>query len=268
MPPQPVALANAIEQLIEFLTAFGDSEHSRIAPFRNFADRVQREPLAKELFREINTFKDEVFIQAREQIWSGRTIPGKDQTQTEQELQKRTGALFNAMHPVEPEPPDVDLTDFSGSEHVQHKKVFCRGNPAGARDVIERTIDLIQRYSQTLGRGDLQAAYAMTDAGLRTLMSYEKFVNMHQEAERTYHGPALQYLIERFAYVLTDQSARQESNTSKEGWPKATAKDNRRSRVIGFWIRDTATQAGCRGSIWISEEAGEYRVTKFDFYDD
>ncbi len=191
-----------------------------------------------------------------------------DQPQTERELQKRTGAVFDAIYPVEPQPPDVDLSGFSGSDQVQHKQVFCRGNPAGAREVIERSIALIQRYSHTLGRGDFSAAYAMTDAGLRAAINTAEFVKVHQEAERKYHGPALQYLLERFAYVLTDESARQDSNTKKEGWPKGTAKENRRCRVIGFWIRDLATQAGCRGSIWISEEAGEYRVAKFDFYTD
>ncbi len=48
-PPEPAPLIQAIEQLIDFLTAFGDSEHSRIARFREFVERVQRETPTKQL---------------------------------------------------------------------------------------------------------------------------------------------------------------------------------------------------------------------------
>ena len=98
-------------------------------------------------------------------------------------------------------------------------------------------------------------------------MSFEEFVNEHRDAEQKYGGPALEFQMERFAYVFTDEPARQTS-TAKEGWPKGTAKQNRRCRVIGFWIRDRGRQSGSRGAVWISEENGKYRVAGFEFYDD
>src|SRR5687767_15244178 len=98
----------------------------------------------------------------------------------------------------------------------------------------------------------------MTDGGLREMMSFKQFVKIHQDAQRQFGGPALEFQIERFAFVLADQSARQQSKTSREGWAKGTAKDSRRCRLIGFWVRDREAQSGGRGSLWISEENGQY----------
>jgi hypothetical protein len=99
-------------------------------------------------------------------------------------------------------------------------------------------------------------------------MTFDEFLEVHRRAERRHGGPALEFLIERLAYVLTDAEARRRSRTVKEGWPRDTAQQDRRGRLLGFWIRDAAAQAGCRGAIWFAEEGGEYRVERFEFYDD
>ena len=167
---------------------------------------------------------------------------------------------------------DLDISAFAGSEHVQHKSVYCRGNQSGGREVVERSIEFALRYAKTVGSGDLKAAYALCDTGLRAAMTFEQFLQAHRDAEREFrfgkwheHGPALEFHIERFAYVLSDDSEREKSNTSDEGWFKGTAKQNRRSRVIGFWIRNGEKKTGGRGSLWLAEEHGEYRVANFDF---
>ena len=117
---------------------------------------------------EINDFWDEVIIQVREQIESGRTLPGVDQDHTKRQLMQRAAAFTDARYPMKPEPPELDISGFAGGEQVAHKGVTCRGDPAEARAVIEQSIALLGRYAEALGRGDFAAAYAMTDTGLRT----------------------------------------------------------------------------------------------------
>jgi hypothetical protein len=168
-----------------------------------------------------------------------------------------------------PDPfPETDITPFAGSQHVKHKAVYVRGDPAATRPIVERAIEFAREYSQTLGSGNLKVAYALTDTGLQKAMSFKQFENENQDASRQFGGPALEFQIERFAFILADNTARQKSNTSKEGWHKDTPKENRRCRVIGFWVRNRATQSGCRGSLWLSEEDGRYRLANFDFYGD
>jgi hypothetical protein len=161
---------------------------------------------------------------------------------------------------------DIDITGLLGSEHVQRKQVDCWGDPAEFRSIVERTIAFVRNYSETLGGGDLSAAYALTGASLRERMDFDKFVQVHEEAEREFHGPALEYLIEMFVYVLTDETSR--NNPKDRGWHKNIPRAVRRARIIGFWIRDRSDNSGCRGRLWITEEDGEYRIADFDFYGD
>jgi hypothetical protein len=161
---------------------------------------------------------------------------------------------------------EMSLKKFEGSGHVKEKKVAYKGYPGGVQVVVERSINLIRRYSETLGSGNFEAAYALTDAGLRAWMSYRRFVGDHERAAKKWSGPALEFHIDQFQYVYADDAVRKKSNTSEEGWPKGTAKKNRRGVAIGFWIRDRAAQTGCGGKLWIAEENGEYRVAKFNFW--
>jgi hypothetical protein len=97
-------------------------------------------------------------------------------------------------------------------------------------------------------------------------MPYKEFAGEHERAAQEYGGSALEFLMDRIAYVYSDEAARRKSNTSAEGWPKNTVKEARRGRVIGFWIRDRAAETGCGGALWIAEESNEYRIAKFDFW--
>ena len=267
--PDDAAVVRAIEQLIDFLEKFGEVEQTRAALFRGFAERIKSEGLTKPLFREISRANDDASSQLDEQIWGGRTLPGKDQDQTRRELRVRCMAVNNVLFPIEPPPAELDISEFAGSENVTHKGVICRGDPSGAREVFERCIAFVQRYSQALVRNDIAAAYAMADNGLRAAMSFDEFTNLHQHGDGPRRrGPLTEFVPERVVYVLTDDEARQASNTAKEGWHKATAKENRRSRVIGFWYRDRKANTICRGALWLSEENCEYRLANLVLSDE
>jgi hypothetical protein len=161
---------------------------------------------------------------------------------------------------------DIDISGFAGSERVQHRRVTCRGDAAEFRAIVERTIAFVKQYSDTVGSGDLAAAYALTDSSLQKRMKFERFKAEHEDAEKRYHGPALEYQIERFVYVLADDAARQDKKD--KGWDKRVPREERRARLLGFWVRNREKNTGCRGRLWITEENGEYRVAEFDFYFD
>jgi hypothetical protein len=160
---------------------------------------------------------------------------------------------------------DIDISGYVGCGMVNVKTAGYRGDPQKVRPVVERSIELVQRYSACMGRGDFDAAYQLTAAGLRAWMSPKRFVTEHEQAARTYGGLPLDYLIDRFQFIYSDDAARRKS-TADEGWPKTTPKEERRSCVTGFWICNRAAQTGCAGGFLISEEQGEYRIAKFTFY--
>ena len=160
----------------------------------------------------------------------------------------------------------TNISAFPGTECVKEKIVGFKGSAAAVPEVVQRSIDVVQRYSRLLGSGDFEAAYALTDAGLRAAMPFKKFVGEHERAAQEYGGPALEFRINEIAYVLSDDAARKKSNTTAEGWFKATAKEARRGRVLGFWIRDRSAQTGCGGALWIAAESEDYRIAKFDFW--
>ena len=160
---------------------------------------------------------------------------------------------------------DIDISGYTSGEAVKEKIAGYRGDPQKVRPVVERSIEVIQRYSACIGRGDFNAAYQLTAAGLRAWMNSKRFVTEHEQAAKTYGGLPLNYLIYRFQFVYSDDAARRKS-AADEGWPKTTAKEERRSCVTGFWICNRTAQTGCAGGFLISEEQGEYRIAKFTFY--
>ena len=161
---------------------------------------------------------------------------------------------------------EMDIHSFAGSDGVKEKRVQYEGKPEGVREVVERTIDVIQRYSRRMGAGDLAGAYALTDSGLQAAMPFKKFTRQHENAAQTYSGPVLDFQINLFAYVYSDDAARKKSKTSVEGWFKGTVQEARRGRVIGFWFCDRVARTGCEGALWIAEENNEYRIANFDFW--
>ena len=264
----PKALMHSLRQFAEFVIALGEDNRPAEARIADLVHRLEHEGVNKPLLAEIERTNAETLLATREQVFAGRTVAGMDSDQALHELNTRSGAVFLVLYPIDPLAAEIDISDFAGAEHVEYKFVMPRGDPAGARLVVERTIDLVCRYAELIGRGDFRSAYGMTDPALRERMDLDSFIAIHCDGEKEFGGPALEFVIERFAYVLTDDAARRQSNTSKEGWLKGTSKPDRRARVIGFWVRNAAQRSGCRGSIWITEHDAEYRVANFNFYRD
>ncbi|MDB6122288.1 MAG: hypothetical protein JWQ71_1281 [Pedosphaera sp.] len=261
----PKIIAEALNGLTVFLSGFGELEQARIARFHEFIRRFQEERFSKELLAEMQSFKDEVYVKLRKQIWAGQFLPGKNQDETMDEFHQAFGAVGSAIYPPEPKPPEMDLSDWPKASQLTDKKVRYTGDPAGVRPIIERSLSLLEQYCPMVGRGDFTAAYQLTGAGLRAWMTPKKFISAHNQAAKEYGGQPAEFLIERFVWVLADDAARKKS-TADEGWPKLTTKEVRRCCVTGFWICDKTDRTGCAGSFLITEEENEYRIVKFGFY--
>ena len=160
----------------------------------------------------------------------------------------------------------MNISTFPGTECVKEKIVGYKGNPVGVQEVVGRCLEVVQRYARLIGSGDFEAAYALTDPGLQSAMPFKRFVSEHERAAQEYGGPAREFRINEIAYVFSDDAARKKSKTSAEGWFKGTAKEARRGRVLGFWIRNPSTHTGCGGALWIAAEGDNYRIAKFDFW--
>jgi hypothetical protein len=235
--------------------------------FEEFHTRFQTEkPTLKALRRSVEPVRNGFAIRIRETLYDDSRDPRRGMELLVEQYERISVALLDVIYPPEPKSPEMDITGFAGSEHVKDRMLTYEGDSSGVRSIVESSIILVRRYSEVLGTGDFAAAYALTDSGLRAWMSLQRFIGDHERAAREFHGPALEFRIGRFTYVYADEAARKKSNTSAEGWPKGTPKENRRGAVSGFWIRDRAAQTGCGGSLWLAEEAGEYRIAKFDFW--
>jgi hypothetical protein len=264
-PPDPEAVLRALTDVIALGHNVGLPDVVRpLEPFD--AELRAPEPTVKGLRGRLDPLIQTAYIAIRAHVLEDDLFnprPGMEKNAAE--MKRAFGAMTDALYPLEPQMPEMDISGFAGSEHVKEKTIGFEGDPSGVKPVVERSIELIRRYSQVLGSGDFEAAYALTDSGLREWMSYKRFVGEHEKAARRYGGPALEFHIDRFNYVYADDTARKKSNTSVEGWPKGTPKENRRGAVGGFWVRDRATQSGCGGTLWIAEEEGEYRIAGFSF---
>lgn len=258
-------ICKALAELKKFFIYFGHSDFTRIRPLEQFMRRLQEERLTIALINEIERFKDEVLIQTRDQIRGGRLIPGPHHSEegTTKEFHRVCLILADAFHPQEPPWPRMDVRGFSGSEFVKGKETTYQGDSSQVRGVFEGTVAIVRRHAQAVVRGDFQAAYEDIAPSFRTSMTMKRFVAAHTAASRKYGGAPMDYQIYGVGMVLADDQAREKS-TNIGGWPKATSKAARRSILHGFWIRDTE-QHGCDGAFWISEEAGAYRIAKFDF---
>lgn len=237
------------------------------AAFGDFHTRFQTEkPTLKALRCSVEPVRNKFAIRMQETLYDDTREPRRGMESLVEQYERISVALLDVIYPLEPKSPEMDISGFAGSEHVKEKMVTFEGDSNAVRRIVEASLILVRRYSQVLGSGDFDAAYAMTDSGLRAWMSLQRFIGDHERAAREFHGPALEFHIDRFNYVYADDAARKKSNTSVEGWPKGTPKANRRGAVGGFWIRDRAAQTGCGGTLLIAEEGGEYRIAKFTFW--
>jgi hypothetical protein len=261
--PDQAAVLSVLRHAIQLAQRLNVTAEASV--LQQFCDRFENEePTFKLLRGEV----DEAIGQAAARIGDcieddmGDPLPGKEEFVAERD---RIWADFlRLIYP--PEWSEMDVSDFHGAEHLGERMVSYKGDPSGVRPVVEGSIAFVRRYSELIARGDFKAAYRLTDVGLQAQMSERKFVSEYERAAKKYGGPALEFVLKQFAYIYADPTARMASNTSKEGWPKLTAKESRRCRVVGFWIRDKAAKTGCAGSLWLSEVDAGYRVATFNFY--
>ena len=261
----PKAICHGLKEYISFFSEFGD-DNADIPRFGEFISRFEKEKITKGLLEDLVNFRDAVHNRISLQIrGSGtRCLPGKDSNQTVSEYYRVLNVLGTALNPPKPKPAKMDISGFAGAKNVETKTTEYEGDPNGVRLVVERSLELVKNYSEAVGRGDFEAAHRLTGAGLQEWMTFKKFLGAHEKAATEYGGPALEFHVDSFLIVLADDTARKSAAVGD--WPKTTLKEVRRSKLIGFWIRDKAAQTGCWGSFYITEENKEYRVAKFEFF--
>lgn len=262
----PDTLCDALTELRRFFVDFDDSKYTRVLPLERYIQTINDGGLNKALIKELEHVKFELYTQAREQIYYGRRPMGPYETQEKSlaELDRVIILLRDALDPEPPPPPQLDTLTFAGGEHVQEKSAPYLGDPAVARVIFEKSVALVRRHTEAIGRGDYAAAYQDLPADTRSWMSLKRFQTAHEEATKRYFGPPLSFQIGGFAPILADEAARKKS-TPEQGWPKSSDKQSRRAKMKGFWFRDQQNH-GCHGTFWITEEAGEYRIAKFNFW--
>jgi len=229
-------------------------------------DLQKKKPTFKLLRETVKPLTDRAYIAIEKKVYDFASFaawPGMEKHLAE--FKRVFLQWSNIVYPPEPQPAELDASKFVGAEAVENKTVPYWGNPANVRNIVEKTLELLRRYTSAIAKGDFDAAYAMTAGGLQAWMTKKRFVTEHEQAAKRYGGPAVEYRVDNFQFVYADDSARQKSK-SDEGWPKSTPKEERRSCVIGFWIRDRKAETGCWGGFLFSEENGEYRIAKFTFY--
>ena len=224
-----------------------------------------QKPTFKLLRKAFKDACDEAYVGIREYVLNPSLDPRAGMEDKAVEFHRVFGALNNVIYPLEPRPAEMNATNFAGSDHVECKMVPYIGSADHVRLIFERSVGLVRLYTDAIGRGDFHSAYTLTASGLRAWMSLKRFVTAHEQATRRYGGPALEFHIKNFQFVLADEGARKKSKAD-EGWAKSTPKEERRSCLIGFWVRDRSAQTGCWGGFLLSEENGEYRIAKFTFY--
>lgn len=262
--PDSKKVLTILRDAANFAAELGLKEHAE--SFEGFCKRFETEkPTFKALRQSVEPVRNEFAIKLRELLYDDRRAPRPGMESLVERYSLISVALCEMIYPTEPKKPEMDISGFAGSEHVRDKMATFDGNSSEVRGIIESSIVLVQHYSGLVGSGDFEAAYALTDSGLRAWMSFKRFVGDHERAAQEFHGPALEFRIYRINYVYADDAARKKSNTSIEGWSKGTLKENRRAGVSGFWIRNRAAQTGCGGTLWVAEEE-QYRIAKFDFW--
>lgn len=257
------AVLNTLREAADFALRVG--AHKEAIVLEDFWKRFQKEQPTLPVLRGIVlNAMDKASAQISKIVEDERRDPKPGMEALARDHTRIWVRFLKLLHP--PEWSEMDIRAFAGSKFVKEKSVSYKGNPDGVRPIVEGSIAAIRHYSELIASGDFDQAFELTDAGLQDRMDLRKFVNEHERAAQKYHGPALEFQLQRFAYVYADDVVRQESNTANEGWPNLTAKANRRGRMLGFWIRDRAANTGCGGSLWIAEESGTYRIAKFDFF--
>jgi hypothetical protein len=264
--PNPQTVCDALTALRRFFVDFENSKYTRVLPLERYIRTIKDGGLNKALLEELEHVKGELYTQAREQISYGRRLIGPYETEAKSlaELDRVIILLRDALDPPEPPLPTMDVSAFAGSEYVEAKDTAYIGDPESVRSIFEQSVAIVRRHTEAIGRGDYAAAYEDLASDTRSWMSLKRFLTAHEEASKRYFGPPLSFQIGGFAPILADEAARKKSKL-EQGWPKTSPKESRRAKLNGFWFRDQQNH-GCYGTFWITEEAGKYRIAKFNFW--
>src|SRR5262245_26272549 len=91
--------------------------------------------------------------------------------------------MQSASGSSQPPREDRSIAGMRGKELVDHHGVLCIGDASGAREVVEGSIAFVQRYSRVLAESGFAAAYELVDPGLREVLTFERFVKLHEEGD-------------------------------------------------------------------------------------
>lgn len=138
------------------------------------------------------------------------------------------------------------------------------GDPMAAKEIARCCVDVVDGFSKAVFRGDIETAYGLCTNELRTWMSVKRFVTILEKADSAFDGPAVDWVLEYVGAIWADEGAR--AQTSSEGWPKDTPKSNRRGTVCAFWFTNREENEGRWIFFYVTEEAGGYRIAKFNQY--
>jgi len=141
------------------------------------------------------------------------------------------------------------------------------GDVAEARNIAERSLDVVRRFSEAIIKQDIETAYGLCANEFRCSFGIKRFVTDLQTADEQYSGKPISYTPQRITWIYADEASRKESN--KEGvWPKDTPKPNKRALVGGWWTAQKTSEGEFGRSVffWVTEEAEGYRIAKFRQY--
>lgn len=162
---------------------------------------------------------------------------------------------------AKPPIPEKYITGLAGND----EETGVRGDPKDAKKIARQSLDVVTRFSKAVFKQDLETAYGLCANELRTWMSVKRLFTELQKADAQFGGPAVDFVIERVAWIYADEPSRQCSNSDGQ-WPKDTPKSNKRATVGTFWFTNPKEQQGRWVFFWVTEEAEGYRIAKFNQY--
>jgi hypothetical protein len=115
------------------------------------------------------------------------------------------------------------------------------GDVAEARNIADRSLDVVRRFSEAIIKQDIETAYALCANELRCSFGIKRFVTDLHTADEEYSGKPISYTPQRITWIYADEASRKESN-KEGGWPKNTPKPNKRALVGGWWTAQKTSE--------------------------
>lgn len=151
-------------------------------------------------------------------------------------------------------------------------KTHVVGDVSAAPEVARQALELAQRFGDAVAAQDFGAAHALCATELRAKRSVEQLAADLREYDTKFgglaDGPAIAYEHDNISWLYADEPSRLLPDAEAK-WPKEMPNSRKRAKVIGFMVTRRTPEGTCGRSIglWVSEEAGGYRVAKFTQYD-